>query len=327
MTARRPGQAHISRRRGGIVTPDQLCQILGSSASDSTDSYNVGHVFDHPNEDVQLALLEQTRVKAFAQSQLQNLLQHDRFLQWMNSGDSDLILVDANISSAALETLSATSVFCATLLTGIVHVRDDAVVTCFFCGLHISSRDSWYSPSGVVRSLIVQHLMELIRAKSLDLSFIDSREYRYRLSCHDLDSLCDTLWALVSQVSRKKTIYVILDSVSWFDEETTSKEMETIVKWFFEIINDGRIGSTFKVMMTSPNQSTEGMWRAIQGEDDTSSFISLTSSNIMSTELSSDIVEGHILQPSMLTLPKHRYSSRSLSSTYQEREERGWYAE
>jgi hypothetical protein len=283
-------------------------------------------MFQHPNVDLERALMHKGRVKVAAQGQVQSLLRHKRFLQWMDRHDPDLILVEASMRSAGPGNLSAISVFCATFVTSMIKVHPDEVVAHFFCGLHIAPRDPWHGPNGLVRSIIVQLLMKLVKMNILNLNFINNRDYLMALEKHDLDCLCDTLYSLVSQFPPDTTLYCVIDSISSFDKDMAFKDLEIVMEWLQRIVDDKSLIPIFKVLMTNPMQSTRRMKELPVLKENSSRIVNLSSYNLMPMEISSRAVERHLLRPSTPTplMPQREAFRTMIRGSYGDEYDKGW---
>ncbi|KAF8855714.1 hypothetical protein BDZ45DRAFT_625997, partial [Acephala macrosclerotiorum] len=287
--------------------PDEIVDkiILAQKNSSEREPVDLDQMFQHPNKDFERALMQKSKFSTAAQGQVQSLLRHNRFLQWMNRHDPDMILVDANIRSSG-PGMSAISVFSATFVAGMVKVHPDEVVVHFFCNSHMAPRDAWHGPNGLVRSLIVQLVMKLVKMKILNLDFIDNRDFLMALEEHDLDSLCDVLYSLVSQFPADTTVYCIIDSISSFDkgsavQNSTFKDLEAVVDWLQRIVEDRSLVPIFKVMMTNPMSSTRRMKELLMLKEYPTRLVNLSPNNLIPMEISSRSVESHLLRPSTPT--------------------------
>jgi hypothetical protein len=287
-------------------------------------------MFQHPNKDFQLALVQKGRFKPVNRGQVQSLLRHQRFIDWIASRDHDLILVDANIRAAGLG-ISVTSVFCAEFVAGMIKIHPDEIITHFFCAMHMNRGDPWYGPNGLVRSIIMQLLMKLVNSHNVSLDFIDNRDYLLALEQHDLDSLCTALWQLVSQFPLNTTVYCIIDSISSFDKDSTFADLRIVLRWLQTIVDDRYLGPAFKVLMTNPMQSTRRLKRELkmqQNQKHNSRLVNLSPSNRLSVGISSRVIESHLLRPSTPTLRPSQEMFRPMSRRgYQDEIDEGWNTE
>lgn len=323
-------QVYHGRKRGSVVSLDRFCQILAQKNSSEREPVDLDQMFQHPNKDFERALMQKSKFSTAAQGQVQSLLRHNRFLQWMNRHDPDMILVDANIRSSG-PGMSAISVFSATFVAGMVKVHPDEVVVHFFCNSHMAPRDAWHGPNGLVRSLIVQLVMKLVKMKILNLDFIDNRDFLMALEEHDLDSLCDVLYSLVSQFPADTTVYCIIDSISSFDkgsavQNSTFKDLEAVVDWLQRIVEDRSLVPIFKVMMTNPMSSTRRMKELLMLKEYPTRLVNLSPNNLIPMEISSRSVESHLLRPSTPTpsIPGWEVARSTSRGSYRDEVDEGW---
>ncbi|ROW04740.1 hypothetical protein VMCG_04873 [Cytospora schulzeri] len=182
------------RQRGPVISPQRFCENLLDMFFDEQNMPDAMRSLDHPNEDLDHVLMYRGQIRARDQSHVQSLLRHNRFLDWVNDENPDMILVNANIRSSGMEDLSAISIFGANFITSLFTVRPEDVVVYFFCGLHNRlEEDPYPGPTGLVRSLILQLFLKLEHRYRLNLDFINHRDYVEALKDHQLDILCDTL--------------------------------------------------------------------------------------------------------------------------------------
>ncbi|RYP23553.1 hypothetical protein DL765_001067 [Monosporascus sp. GIB2] len=285
--------SNAPKRTTAVVGLDHFCDILTGEAPD------LEYMFHHPNRDLEMALSETGGVTIAAQGQVQSLLEHDQFLQWLRDHHPGLILVDADIPGAALESLSAISRFCATLVTSIMGVNPDVIVTHFFCGLHTSPDDPWYGPVGLVRSIIMQLITKLMEMdeemESWDLDFINDRDYLKSLENHDVESLCAALHSMVSQFQPDTNVYCIIDSIAWFDSSRMLEDLRVVIECLGEIIDHRNLRPIFKVLLTNPGTSTLDVKNMPVLRNDPSRLVSLSKHNMVPMEISRQVVDDHLL--------------------------------
>ncbi|RYO82950.1 hypothetical protein DL762_006372 [Monosporascus cannonballus] len=299
--ARKQRVSNAPKRTTAVVGLDHFCYILTLNMSElaAGEAPDLEYMFHHPNRDLELALSETGGVTVAAQGQVQSLLEHDRFLQWLKDHHPGLILVDADVPGAALESLSAISRFCATLVTSIMGVNRDAIVTHFFCGLHTSPDDPWYGPVGLVRSIIMQLITKLMEIdegmESWDLDFIDDRDYLKSLENHEVESLCAALHSMVSQFQPDTNVYCIIDSIACFDSSRMLEDLRVVMECLGEIIDRRNLRPIFKVLLTNPGTSTLDIKNMPVLRNDPSRLVSLSQHNMVPMEISRQVVDGHLL--------------------------------
>ncbi|KAL2261626.1 hypothetical protein VTK26DRAFT_3745 [Humicola hyalothermophila] len=291
-----------------VVSLDRFCEILAKPFSDAPeddededdDPPDLAEMFQHPAKDLRQALAEQCTCSLASQGQVQSLLGHKQFIEWLNRRHPALILVDANIEAAALDSLSVISVFCATFITSMMEVNPDDVMLHFFCGLHFSPSDPWHGPNGLVRSLIMQLLMKLVDMDcdmtSWNLDFINDRDYLEELERHDLNSLCATLHSLLYQFPPDTPIYCIIDSVSTFNVDRLFDDFRVVMDCLRHIVDDRSLAPIFKVLLTNPSQSTLRVKQLPVIRNNPSRLISLSEHDFDPTEISTRVVERCLLR-------------------------------
>ncbi|KAI1203677.1 hypothetical protein F5X97DRAFT_283815 [Nemania serpens] len=286
-----------------VVSLTQLCKILAQplSAQNQNETPDLEGTFQHPSVDLSHALAEQGMFTSRTQGQVNSLLEHEKFCDWLSSLHQSLILVDANIRESALERLSAISVFSSTLATSLMEAYPDtAVVVHFFCGLHASPNDAWYGPTGLVRSLILQLLMKLdardpdMRTWSLD--FIDDRGFLRRLQQHSLVDLCSVLNGLLYEFTPDTYVYCIVDSISCFDIRRLLKDLGTVMEGLRNIVNDTKLVPVVKILLTNPFESTRAIRDMPLFQEDPARLISLSQNNLVPGRISSRVVGDRLLR-------------------------------
>lgn len=208
---------------------------------------------NHPNMDLEHVLLYRGSIRTSDQSHVQSLLRNDRFLDWVNDENPDLILVNANLRSTGMENLSAVSIFCANFITSLLTIRPEDIVVHFFCGFHNILEEGFYpGPVGLIRSLILQLSLKLERGHGLKLDFINNRDYAEALRDHHLDILCDTLRHLLYQFPPDTQVYCIIDTLPLFDTHMMYNDLAVVLDCLGDLVNDRNMPPFFKVMLTSP---------------------------------------------------------------------------
>ncbi|KAI0186603.1 hypothetical protein EV127DRAFT_500486 [Xylaria flabelliformis] len=291
-----------SSKHTAVVNLTQLCNILSQplSAQNQNHTPNPERTFQHPSADLRHAHAEQGKFHPSTRGQVNSLLEHEKFRDWLSRSHQSLILVDANIRESALERLSAISVLSSTLVTSLMEAcPDTAVVVHFFCGLHASPHDPWYGPTGLVRSLILQLLMKLdardpeMRTWSLD--FIDDRRFLQNLEQHSLADLCSALHWLLYEFMPDTYIYCIIDSISCFDTSRLLRDLSTVIEGLRNIVNDTKLMPVVKVLLTNPFESTRAIKEMPLLKEDPTRLISLSRNNLVPGRISNRVVDDHLL--------------------------------
>lgn len=258
-------------------------------------------MFQHPSADLSHALAEQGRFSSRTQGQVNLILEHEQFLDWLSRSHQSLILVDANIRESVDDRLSAISVFSSTLVTGLMEAYPNtAVVIHFFCGLHASPIDAWYGPKGTVRSLILQLLMKLDtrdpEMKTWSLDFINDRGFLQDLEQHSLVDLCSALHGLLYEFTPDTYIYCIVDSISCFDVRQLLKDLSTVMEGLRNIVDDTKLVPVVKILLTNPFESTRAIKEMPLFKEDPTRLISLSRNNLVPGSISSRVVRDRLLR-------------------------------
>ncbi|KAI1169850.1 hypothetical protein F4777DRAFT_595865 [Nemania sp. FL0916] len=253
-------------RHTAVVSFIRLCGILAQplSARNGRGTPNLRSAFQHPSADLGHALAEQGRFSARTQGQVNSLLEHSQFLDWLSRSHPSLILVDANIRELALEHLSAISVFSSTLVTSLMEAYPEtAVVLHFFCGLHASPIDPWF----------LQNLEQ-----------------------HSLIDLCQALHKLLYEFTPDTYVYFIIDSISSFDARRLSNDLSIVMQGLQNIVNDPKLVPVAKVFITNPFESTRAIQDMLLLKENPSQLISLSRDNLVPGSISSRVVDDHLLR-------------------------------
>lgn len=236
-----------------MITEDELFRILLNSYSDLAE---LSPQLQQPNKDLSRVLSNKGRHSEDIQLEVQTfLLRHERTREWMESVDSDVIVVDARLYNASMPKISAASVFSASLITSLINASEDAVVVHYFCGIHFLPRDEFFGPSGLIRFITMQLLLSLVASQSVDLGFIDSKEFIRDLEDQELSRLCDLLYLIIDQFPEDITIWCVIDSIQRLDKPATSADLRFAMEFLHDLIDDTRLRPTVKVFMISLNHN------------------------------------------------------------------------
>ncbi|KAK4154461.1 hypothetical protein C8A00DRAFT_14394 [Chaetomidium leptoderma] len=304
VTLRQQLEISHSSKHTAVVSLTHLCNILAQPLSayyNSDEPPNLEWMFQHPSNDLRHALAEQGRFPLKTQGQVQSLLTHQQFLDWLSHPHPSLILVDANIRESNYGGLSAISVFSSTLVTSLMQAYPDtAVVIHFFCGMHAARGRPLYGPSGLVRSLIMQLLMKL-DAKDPDmrtwnLDFINDRAFLRNLEEHSLADLCFALHSLLYEFSVDTCVYCIVDSISCFDARGLLEDLGTVMGLLRAIVDDTKLVPVFKVLVTNPRESTRAIKNMTLSARNPAGLITLSPHNLVPGQISGLAVDDHLLR-------------------------------
>lgn len=237
--------------RGAVINELQFCEAIADPPFHEDEEPDIESFAAQPDGDWSTVSRYKGDFDSKTQSRVQSILQKRRFLGWMKSKYPDLIIVLADLPTSGLESITAMSIFCATLITSLTNLRREALVLHFFCGLHVDSRDPSPGPRGLVRSLIMQLFAYLTRAGRAKLDFISNRDYVRDIEDQHLGALCQTLRELLWQCEPGTHVYCIIDSISLFERTAWSHDLTTVARCLMGCVGNWEMPAVFKVMLTS----------------------------------------------------------------------------
>ncbi|UKZ63509.1 uncharacterized protein TrAtP1_004736 [Trichoderma atroviride] len=261
-----------TQQQKAVISFKRLLQILSASAPDKipvgNNDIELQNILAQRVEDLETVVNWSSRVDPSAQAQAYSILEQDRFLQWMRSEHPDMLLIDGNLSfrgASSIEKISAVSLFCAYFILSMTSLDSSHILLHFHCGLQCSPRDSWYGPTGLVRSVIMQVLVVLYDRGLLDLNILDRRSFVQALENHSLDELCIFLHQLIRQFPPDRTIVLVIDGISHFDLDLNGlfKKLAVVLECLQRIVEDDNLRPKFKVLMTSPTNSSWRLGRVV----------------------------------------------------------------
>jgi hypothetical protein len=176
------------------------------------------------------------------------VLQSSRFKYWVQSRNSDVLVVDGNLGDGTAR-YSSMSLLSGMLVQSL-RPREPAQVLHFFCGAHNSKSDPVGGPSGLVRSLIVQ----LLSLQVFDLNFVNSSYWKEGLRTHDLLTLGRLFHRLLEQLTGT-IVFCIIDSVSVFETNPWLGELRSILQTLLDTAADQALDVRFKLLATSTTRS------------------------------------------------------------------------
>jgi len=167
---------------------------------------------------------------------------------WLRSNRGILFLNGSGDMTAARETPISASL--ASLVFRIPE-NPRTIVLHFFCGLHSESNQAVCGPKGLMRSLIAQLSLEY----DFNLAFISSQAYRDGIRDHDMQALCETFSAMVSQLPADYELYCILDGISWLETPHWQDNLVATVAYICYLSVDPHCQARFKLLISSPVRS------------------------------------------------------------------------
>ena len=299
-------QREHSRRvkRGPVIAPGDFWQLFAEYMIEE-DGPKERYVPDdetsinHPVVDLEYVLMYRGNMRTRASSQAQTLLRNDRFITWMNQANPDLILVNANIRSAGQGKISAMSVLCADLVGCLATARPEDVIIQFFCGLHADyDEEPFPGPAGLVRSLILQVFLNLVRSNHLNLDFLHDRNMVEALRAHNLEAMCYTLHELLHGFPAGARVFCIIDSISMIDTFDSFQDLEVVMKCLRDIVEDRDLRGFFKVLMANNSTCSMDLQSLPAFEERPDRVVNLSSSGLMPGGLSTPGMQRHISRSS-----------------------------
>lgn len=186
-----------------------------------------------------------------AQTHARQLLRMAQFRDWIRSDQAKMLHVDGNCDEYAMARCSPFSLLCCALVHELVQ-QPQCQVLFFFCGLHNLAGDAMGGPAGLIKSLIVQLLLET--NDEYDLFFLTLGRMEEALLDNDLVALCTTLRELLMQ-NRSPTLFCVLDGASLFEVQNWHQDMEYVIQVLFALTTDPKLQTIFKILITSPGMS------------------------------------------------------------------------
>lgn len=191
---------------------------------------------------------------------------------WMHAQQSGVVLVEACGEKSQIGRLPPISYVCATLArvlqanpdddTGTKTVANTALF--FFCGQHTAPDDPLQGPQGLMRSLLAQLILTLVRngwvCDSAPISVLSKQGYvgNGELEKFSLEDACQLFHQLLwSSVPRGASIFVLVDGINYFEHrEGWRGHLEVVMDCFRAVVGDGSLGALFKLLLTSPTTAT-----------------------------------------------------------------------
>lgn len=271
-------------RRGAVINEEQFCEAIADPPLDEYGVPDIESFAALPNNDWNEISLYRGDFDSRTLSRVQSLLQQGRFLRWMKGAYPDLLLILADLPNSGMEKITAVSVFCATLVTSLIRLRHQDVVIHFFCGLHVDPQAPSPGPAGLVRSLIMQMFVYLRRDGYLSLQFLNDRAIVQAIEDQDLEILCRTLQSLLDQFEAGTQVFCIIDSITLFDSQEWSTDLQMVLGYLHQTVEDSRLPAIFKVILTSSALCAPEMADLLTEEDQYSDRVLSLSSEDLSVD-------------------------------------------
>lgn len=189
------------------------------------------------------------------QSQIQWVLQQERFWQWFSMDSSDFLLAHGELMdfSDNQGRVSSLSVVCATIMASLSQTTSKAAGLYYFCGLHLSSYDDLRGPQGLLRCLISRLLVELDTSSGCtpNLGFVDAL-FLEQLQRRDVRYLYDLFSSIVMQFPPNTTIYCMIDGITWYERSDMREDLLRVTQTLYGLVDGQYSRCQLKVLITSP---------------------------------------------------------------------------
>jgi hypothetical protein len=186
------------------------------------------------------------------------------FVSWLTERQSSLLLIEGYLPNTT-QAVTPLSVFSSTLVSSLVN-SPSSVVLFFFGGLHTKEDGTSYSgPSGLIRSLITQLLLNdklpkpQLNLLTEDLIAVCKEE--------NIKALCELFERLVLQVPSYTQVFCVLDGLAWYEQYPWTSDLDYIAAMFEHLaVQMGRIQMrALKVLVMFAGRSLELSDRMIEG--------------------------------------------------------------
>jgi hypothetical protein len=205
---------YTQRNQAAFATQQALpaAQSTGSYVFESFEEQSLLKSLEKDNEEVAFAGLQMASAK---QNRIALLLIDPSFTEWFRSAQSAALVVQGNERShAATSALSPTSYMCS-LLSGILRRLNVPSPLVYYCGLHSGADAAAGGPTTLIRSLIVQLLVNydgLVPTDSLN-----NAEILEMVRRHDHLYLCGLFYELVMSFREPAVVCCMVDGVSAYE--------------------------------------------------------------------------------------------------------------
>jgi hypothetical protein len=217
-------------------------------------------------KDLELVLRASNSLKDQGLSRAAWLLNAPRFQRWaqVNTGSSDLLLVNGHLGDYCLGKISPLSVLSATFAS--MDKAPSLITLTHFCGLHTGLSDPMNGCTGLMLSLVAQLVVYRQEDNNANQAWIEDALLEAAVS-RNLGALCHLFQVLLEQVPPHMTVYCVIDDISQF--ETTlggwDEELSYVVRRL-QYLTRRRRGSVLKVLMTTAQRSIK-VFRQLDGDD------------------------------------------------------------
>ncbi|KAL8841966.1 MAG: hypothetical protein Q9176_002903 [Flavoplaca citrina] len=198
-------------------------------------------------EDMEEVLREARRFPIHLQTQANQFMSSQELQEWLTSPYSRALLAQASDGDDKISALS----FVASLLVQSFEASEDALALYFYCGLNTDSYgDSLPDATGMVQNIIAQLLWP--ERHAYHLGFINNKHIQ-ALENGDLEALCDLLEGLTQQLPSSTTLFLVVDSISFYETRDRLEDTYYVMNRMLELVD--KASFVFKLLITSPGTS------------------------------------------------------------------------
>ncbi|KAI8963847.1 hypothetical protein F5Y11DRAFT_131589 [Daldinia sp. FL1419] len=184
-------------------------------------------------------------------SRMAAVLQDPRFDTWLKGNTSTTIIVNGFDLNAMHNTVVSPFAYLSAMLAKSFHDIPAVYPIAFFCRLHSDIEDALRSPSGLMRFLIAQLVLQHPNPSTLiySLAAINLQA----IEAQDLSSLCK-LFDQVLQSLGTGMVVCMINDVNLFENETLLSGLDSTMRYLSSLIqavSRSQSGITFKLLLTS----------------------------------------------------------------------------
>jgi hypothetical protein len=117
----------------------------------------------------------------------------------------------------------------------------------FFCSQHVASIDDLKGPRGLIRSLLAQLVLTILRNQPDNLLDTDD--------AIPTEGFCQLFQHLLRRIPAHVTVLCLIDDITRLERDSWSEDYKSLMNMLNGIIFDQEIRARFKVLMTSPTKS------------------------------------------------------------------------
>ena len=198
-------------------------------------------------EDIEEVLREAHRFPIHLQTQANQFMSSQELQEWLTFPYSRALLAQANEGDNKISALA----FVASLLVQSFEASEYATPLYFYCGLNTDS----YGDSVPGATRVFQHILAQLLGRerhAFDLGFIHNNHIQ-ALENGDLEALCDLFEGLTKQLPSSTTIFLVVDSISFYETRDRLQDTYYAMDRMLELVE--KASFVFKLLITSPGAS------------------------------------------------------------------------